>query len=400
MFKYISGKWLVAVSGQSDSMALLSMCLKLNMNVMVCIVHHHKRAQADDEVSYVKDFCREQLIECFVVSAPQFKSNFQDSARKFRYQTFAKIVQQNEASGVLIAHHLDDVIETYLWQKKRNHRVDYYGIKQSSIIEGVKVERPLLSVTKKQILEYNKDNNVHFFEDQSNTDMSFSRNKIRDTLKGMSDQEKQAVLDECYQKQNDLTQTRKFLQQFLNDKLDITLLLQLGKRQQQELMWMYFSDQKYPYAVSSKKIEDIIKQLKANHIGMIPLRNNHYLYYQSNQMELIVKKPCHYRFTFDTIKNVKTSFFTILTTCDSTEGVHIKTDDFPITIRNFRDGDKMKVEIGHKKLTTWFNQHKMPWHQRKCWPVVLNRNNEIIYVVGWRCDVNHSTNNPNLFMIK
>jgi tRNA(Ile)-lysidine synthetase-like protein len=400
MFNYISGKWLVAVSGQSDSMALLSMCIKLNMDIMVCIVHHHKRAQADDEVSFVKEFCREHQIECFVIDAPQFTSNFQDSARKFRYRTFANIVQMNEASGVLVAHHLDDVIETFLWQKMRNHRVDYYGIKQSSIIEGVQVERPLLGVTKKQILDYNKENHVRFFEDQSNKDMSYARNKIRDTLKGMSEQKKQAVLNECYKMQQELIQTREFLIQFIGDKLDIGKLLQLEKSKQQELMWMYLSNQKYPYAVSSKKIDDIIQQLKANHIGMIPLKNDHYLYFQSNQIELIVKKPCQYKFTFDTIKSVKTSFFTILTESDSADGVHIKSDDLPITIRNFQDGDKMEVEIGHKKLTTWFNQQKIPWHQRKCWPVVLNKNNEIIYVVGWGCDVNHSTNNPNLFMIK
>ena len=400
MFEYISGKWLVAVSGQSDSMALLSMCIKLNMNIMVCIVHHHKRAQADDEIRFVEEFCRGHNIDCFVVDAPSFKSNFQDSARKFRYQTFAKIVQENEALGVLVAHHQDDVIETYLWQKKRNHRVDHYGIKQSSIIEGVKVERPLLSVTKKQILDYNKENNVHYFEDQSNEDMSYARNKIRDTLKSMKEHEKQAILNECHTRQQELLQTREFLQKFIGKKLDIVKLLQLEKTKQQELMWMYLSDQKYPYAVSSKKIDDIIQQLKTHHIGMIPLRNAYCLYYQSKQLELIVKNDCHYKFTFDTIKSVKTSFFTILCESDSAEGIHIKSDDFPITIRNFQDGDKMKVEIGHKKLTTWFNQQKIPWHERKCWPVVLNKNNEIIYVVGWGCDVNHSTNNPNLFMIK
>lgn len=400
MFNSYPGKWIVAISGQNDSMALLHMCLENKMDIHLCVIHYHMRAEADAEVNYIEELSKKHHIPCDVIHAPKFKNNFQQKARDFRYQAFATLVKQHHAQGVLVGHHYDDHLETILWQKNRKHRVQHYGLLKKTTLHGVLIVRPLLSYTKEQLLDYNKKHHVVFFEDASNQDINYTRNKLRKQLDRLSTKEKQNIESYAIKMNIELKAQRKRLQKWLNDSLLIDNLLILEAADQLELLWMYLSNQNYPHSISKKNLLEIIEQLRFNPIGVIPLKDNYVLSFSNNVVSLKTRKNCEFEYTFDTIKPVTTKYFTIKLQSDTLDGVYVHKDDFPIVIRNFQAGDKIQCEFGHQKLTTWFNQRKIPWLERQCWPVVLNKNNEIIYVVGWRCDINHSTNNPNLFMIK
>lgn len=400
MFEKFDGRWIVGVSGQNDSMALLHMCIKKEMDVVACIIDYHKRDASKDEVDYVNSFCYEHNIDVEVVEAPTFTTNFQKKARDFRYQQFKKLQEKHNAKGVLLAHHLNDHLETIKWQINRNHRVAYYGLKEETFIDGMLVKRPLLNHSKKQLIEYNKKYDVKYFEDESNRDISYTRNKIREQLEKYSNSQKLDLLNEAKLRNDELQRIRYELHEFIQDSIDIDVLRNLDEVKQQELLWMYCDRMNYPYSISKNYLEEIVRQCTTNNIGMIPLRKEYVFYYQDGKLQLNTIKNCNYEFTFDTIKNVKTNYFTLMSESDTLDGVCVNKDDFPLTIRNVLPGDKIHLEFGHQKITTWFNQEKIPWVKRRCWPVVLNKKNEIIYVVGWRCDVNHSTNNPNLFVLK
>lgn len=400
MFEKLDGKWIVGVSGQNDSMALLHMCIEKEMDILVCIIDYKKRDASKDEVSYVKRFCREHNIQVESIEAPVFTSNFQKSARDFRYKCFNELKSKYQANGVLLAHHLDDHLETIAWQFERNHRVLFYGLKQETTFDNMLVKRPLLFVSKEQLSDYNKRNNIIYFEDESNLDTSYTRNRIRKQLEGYTEKQKQALLEKANEKNKKLKEVRFELNVYIQDKLDIEILKSLNKEKQRELLWMYCSFMNYTYSISKGFLDEIIRQCTNNNIGIIPLKKGFVFYYQEGKLELSSIKNCNYKFTFDTIKNVKTKYFTMMSESDTLDGVCVSNDDFPIIIRNVLPGDKIHLEFGHQKITTWFNQEKISWIKRRCWPVVLNKNNEIIYVVGWRCDVNHSTNNPNLFVLK
>ncbi len=400
MFEALKGKWVVGVSGQNDSMALLSMCVKHQMDVVACIIDYQIRTSSKEEVNYVQSYCDKHNIHCEVIIAPHFSKNFQAKARDFRYRVFSQVVKKHNANGVLVAHHKDDHIETILWQLSRNHRVEHVGLQKETVIQDVLIKRVLLDVTKEQLLIYNKENNINFFEDESNLDTKYTRNAIRKKIASFSSKQKEEIILKAKQKNTQLKKIRSELQQLLQSKLDITMLLSLDSERQYELLWMYFSKAQYPYSISKKQLGEIVDQVRQNKIGMIPLRNNYVVYFQENKLELNEINNYNYEVTFDTIKNVKTKYFTCKSESDTLDGVCVLQEDFPITIRNFRAGDKIKCEFGHQKITTWFNQEKIPWFKRSSWPVIVNKNDEIIYVVGWRCDVNHSTNNPNLFVLK
>lgn len=400
MLANLKGSWLVGVSGQNDSMALLAMCLEAKLDVMACIIDYHQRDAAQKEIAYVQAFCEAHQVPLFIIKAPVFKGNFQKQARDFRYQSFKELIEEHQLEGVLLAHHFDDHLETILWQFERQHRVQTYGLKETTMIEGVVVKRPLLKLSKKQLQTYNQNHGIKYFEDESNRSMKYTRNRIRQQLSKVSDTDKDALLKKADKQNQILAAMREKLKPLILDQLKISDLLEKPQAEQHELLWLYLEAQAYPYAISKRQLNEIIKQVTSNLIGQIPLRKPYYLYYQGQSLDLITEKNCHYEYTFDTIRNINTKHFSLHTQGDAQAGFEVLATDFPITIRNARAGDKIKLEFGHQKLTTWFNQMKIPWYQRQSWPVVVNKNQELIYVVGWRCDINHSTNNPNLFVLK
>jgi tRNA(Ile)-lysidine synthase len=107
-------------------------------------------------------------------------------------------------------------------------------------------------------------------------------------------------------------------------------------------------------------------------------------------------------YSFDIISNraFKTDYFTISDTGKTIEGISVKDDEWPITIRNYREGDSIKLRFGTKKISRWFIDRKIPINERKLWPIVLNNKNEVIMVPGIGCNISHYTIKPNIFVIK
>ena len=146
-------KYVVAVSGGTDSMALLSMMLEKKCSLVVAFVNYHTRKESDKEEDMVKSFCALHNVKCYVKDAysSSKKGNFEAWARDVRYAFFKEVYTKEKASSLIVAHHKDDLIETYLMQKKRGAIVSYYGIKETTTINAMKVARPLLSYRKPQV---------------------------------------------------------------------------------------------------------------------------------------------------------------------------------------------------------------------------------------------------------
>ena len=109
----LSKKYIVACSGGPDSMALLDMLRNHNFNIVVAMVNYKTRLESDDEENLVRSYCDKYNIKCVVsIFDEKQKGNFEDIARKYRYNFFANLYQSENASGLFVAHHKDDVIET------------------------------------------------------------------------------------------------------------------------------------------------------------------------------------------------------------------------------------------------------------------------------------------------
>ena len=121
-------KILIACSGGPDSMALLDM-YRSKKKVVVCHINYHKRKTAKRDENIVKKYCNKYSIPFYKFDYKNNKKgNFQKLARDFRYDCFKKVCDKEKIKVVYVAHQMDDNIETYLMQIKRNTSVNCYGI--------------------------------------------------------------------------------------------------------------------------------------------------------------------------------------------------------------------------------------------------------------------------------
>ena len=175
--------FVLACSFGPDSMALFKMMLDAGLNFVVAHVNYRKRKESDFEEQSLREYCKKhnKVIEVLDLKDHKYTKNFQAEARELRYKFFAEVAKKYNAEVVFTAHQLDDHLETYFMQKDRGY-VSYYGIKPFSEIFGVKVMRPLLDHTKKDLEEFDIRNNVPFSIDVSNLSDNYTRNKIRHSI--------------------------------------------------------------------------------------------------------------------------------------------------------------------------------------------------------------------------
>ena len=176
----------VACSGGPDSMCLLDLVTKLkdelNLTIIVAHVNHKLRIESDEEAKMVEEFAKEHNLVFELMELNEYLNNtFTESdGRKKRYDFFNLLIKKYNANTLLTAHHGDDLIETILMRLTRGSNLSgYIGIKEVSINDKYKILRPLLMVTKEDIIEYLESNNIIYAIDNTNKEMEHTRNRYR-----------------------------------------------------------------------------------------------------------------------------------------------------------------------------------------------------------------------------
>ena len=120
-------KLLVCVSGGVDSMVLLNLLHRMNLNIRVAHCNFKLRnKESDNDCVFVKDLCKKSFIpfysKDFDTNIP--KHSVQMSARKLRYDWFYELLELHKFDFILTAHHLNDSIETFLINLTRSTGID------------------------------------------------------------------------------------------------------------------------------------------------------------------------------------------------------------------------------------------------------------------------------------
>ena len=183
-----SGKRIcVAISGGADSVALLHdlKTHSVGFGYSLCAVHceHGIRGEASlEDMRFVQELCERQGVELFVFQedcparAKREKESLETAARHFRYECFARLIAEKKADYIATAHHQGDEAETVLFRIARGTSLSgAAGIAE----ENGYLLRPLLDWTKGEILSYVEKNGLQFCQDETNTDVAYTRNKIR-----------------------------------------------------------------------------------------------------------------------------------------------------------------------------------------------------------------------------
>ena len=182
---------LVAYSGGPDSTALLHMLCEYAKQygglIYAAHVNHGIRgAEADRDEKFCQSVANQLGIRLFVLHtdvprlAKESGESIETAARIARYRFFDRIMQQYEIPLLATAHNAEDNLETMLFHMLRGSGLNgICGIPATRSCAGGVLVRPILSLTRAEILTYCEANGLSYVTDSTNTDTDFTRNRLR-----------------------------------------------------------------------------------------------------------------------------------------------------------------------------------------------------------------------------
>jgi tRNA(Ile)-lysidine synthase len=185
-----SGRVLVALSGGSDSVGLLHLFRELAARVELTIagaahLHHGLRPAADDDERFCRAMAGELGIPVCVeradvaAHAREWRTSLEDAGRRARYLFFDRAAKELGADAIATGHTLDDQAETFLLQLIRG--AGPRGLSSIGPKRGL-VCRPLLDVRRAEIRGWLSARGIAWRDDESNADPAFTRNRVRHLL--------------------------------------------------------------------------------------------------------------------------------------------------------------------------------------------------------------------------
>lgn len=179
----------VAVSGGSDSMALLDLMhwssREYGFEIFAVTVDHGLRAEAREEAERVSTFCTNAGIphDVLVWGGWDGRGNLQGRARKARYALIAEWAKTRNISCVALGHTEDDQAETVVMRLARKSGVDGLSAMERRVErDGVTWVRPLLAASREDLRGYLRTQKISWSEDPTNEDDTFERVRARKAL--------------------------------------------------------------------------------------------------------------------------------------------------------------------------------------------------------------------------
>ncbi|MFA7032169.1 MAG: tRNA lysidine(34) synthetase TilS [Bacilli bacterium] len=374
-------KYLLGCSFGPDSMALLHMLKEEGYNFSVAHVNYQLRKEANDEMQSLIAYCQENNIPIFVTEINyDIQTNIEARCREIRYKYFASLCQQNNFDYVVVGHHQDDLLETFLLQKRRKNLVNYYGIKKKSYIFGVCVLRPLLEYTKADLLIYCQKNNIPFAIDSSNLTDQYERNKIRhNKVEMMNKTDRQKLLADINRENQELVEM--YLQFQKNDIHSCQYLRELNIKFFAYALHVSARQIKEDAHISLSCVKEIRNALYSDKPNIIMKVNSSLFFVKSYDRCNFTSEnqDINYLFTLDKPDFLDNEYFYLdFRSLSSNRNINI--DDYPLTIRNARHGDITKIKNYCVSVRRLFIDWKMPIELRKRWPVIINKDGLIVYV--------------------
>lgn len=177
---------LLALSGGPDSLAMLHLLLKYkkkcSLKLAIAHVDHGWRSESAEEAMQLETFAKENNIPFHLktLNPQNLQGNLEAASRQERILFFKELCQHYQYQAVLLAHHANDQAETVLKKVfEAPGLLSLAALREINAIQGVNFWRPWLKISKDQILNWLKQQQITFFEDRTNGDTRFLRGKFR-----------------------------------------------------------------------------------------------------------------------------------------------------------------------------------------------------------------------------
>jgi len=179
---------LIAVSGGQDSLCLLQLLLDLrskwDWELAVGHCNHRWRPDADANADYVNQLAISYGLSFHGATAPSERSATEAAARDWRYQALSQFAAAEGYAYLVTGHTASDRAETLLHNLMRGSGAD--GLQaltwQRSLNVGLALVRPLLEITRSETAAFCQQAHLTIWEDSTNQDLTYRRNRIRQQL--------------------------------------------------------------------------------------------------------------------------------------------------------------------------------------------------------------------------
>ena len=187
----VNKRIMVGVSGGVDSLSVLffSQCyaIKHKAKLYPVIIDHKLRKESTNEAKNLKYKLKKSFgIDCKILSKkiPKIDKNIQSYARDLRYDLFLKECNKHNINYLLLGHHKDDLIENFFIRFLRGSGLKGLVSFDKNIIDysGIKIVRPFLSISKKELIIINKKTFDFYVDDPTNNNDKFLRSRVRKLL--------------------------------------------------------------------------------------------------------------------------------------------------------------------------------------------------------------------------
>lgn len=400
---YIFNEYVViGVSAGPDSMCLLDILKKKTNKIIVCHINHNIRKESIEEEKYLTKYCQDNNLILEKMTINKYtENNFENEARKKRYNFYEEILKKYNSHTLLLAHHGDDLIETILMKIVRGSNIEgYAGIKEITNIKEYQIIRPLLNYTKEDILKYNKDNNIKYYIDSTNTNKKYTRNRYRVNILPLLKKEDKNIHQKFLKYSKTLLEYDNYIKREINKNIDkvyknntiyIKELNKLDIFLIKNILY-YIMNKTYQNQnniITEKHINNIINIInnpKPNTKLDIP--NNKEIVKEYDKLIIKEKTTKQKNYKIELQENIKIENFIIQKTNnendDSNKVCRINSTEItlPLYIRNRKNGDYivLKGSNNKKKIKEIFIENKIPIQKRDTYPLLVDANDNIIWI--------------------
>ena len=418
-------KVLVAVSGGADSLALIYLLQKFSKelcyDLFVAHLNHLTRGnESDQDEQFVEKLAGKLSLPVFIdkidVRNSTLKYSFQESARILRYQFLEKTLKSIDGNKIALGHTADDSIETVLMNLLRGTGLrGLAGIPETT----GNVIRPLLNFTRPDLEQFLNDNNITYRIDSSNSDTKYLRNKVRKEvipfLKIFNPNISRNLLGLAEiargEEQWMSEKTHELYSKFVNNQDGILFLdviefdklhLAMKRRLVRETFYQLSGSLRKFTALHVRQVLDLFNQAQVGSVLMFPggvrvtcdygkvsfsLKDNFSLPdFEKRARKLRIPGITN-------IAQLDIRFHTQFVEQPLPDSIdHMQAYfDFEktggnIQLRFFQPGDSF-VPLGmqgHKKVKSFFIDQKIPRKERPFIPILINGNDDIIWIYGER----------------
>ena len=404
----INSKVIVACSGGPDSMFLLHVLKEYGLDIVCAHVNHNLRVESKEEYDYVEKYCKDNDIIFEGTELHDLPSiNTELKAREKRYEFFKVLIDKYNAKYLFTAHHGDDLIETILLRLVRGSTLNgYAGFNIITDKKDYKIIRPLVYMTKAQIMKELDILGIKYYMDSTNLSDEHLRNRYRKyVLPILKEEDKNVHLKFLkYHKEAqsyyDYINTKVYEymnNMFVNNILDLNKFILLDEFIQdkllKEIVRIYYPDDLY--LIDDNNISEIIKVIESEKPNIdLVLPNNIIVrkMYDKLLFNATSVDDSSYDVVFDKDYNTplgKLCYITDISTNNndtSNNIIRINSKDvkLPLHVRTRRDGDKMSLKNmnGSKKISDIFIDAKVNKNDRNIYPIVTDDDGKIIYIPG------------------